>query len=79
MSKKLHEAQGRLDVREARIRELMNDLIKMDERFRTYILPPLPHEIISFIHTISDLLRELQGWMNDLSDYRKAISEAIEK
>ncbi len=79
MSEELHEIKGRLNVRETRIRELIDGLIKMDERFRGYLLPPLPHEILSFIHTLSDFLREHRSWLDDMDVYRKAIERLLQK
>ena len=79
LSERLREVEGRLSVRESRIKELLDRLMEADKRFRTYILPPLPHEILSFIHALSDLIREQRIWLDELADYRKAISEVLKK
>ena len=79
MSEKLYEVEGRLSVHESKIKELLDELIKMDKRFRSYPLPPLPHETLSFIHTLSDLLREFRIWMDQWMAYRNAIIELLKE
>jgi len=77
LSEKLCEMESSLEEYESKMKKLLDELIEMDKRFRTYLIPPLPHETLSFIHTLSDFLREFRNWVDEWNTYRKAIKESL--
>jgi septation ring formation regulator EzrA len=73
----LEESEARLEAIEARLRAQLRKLIEMDRRFKAYLLPPLPSEIISYIHTLGDLFTELDALVGAFQTYRKFLKEKL--
>ena len=79
MEAMIRESERKLLMVEAKIEGYIKKLVEMDREFRRYILPPLPHEILSFLNTLSDCLSELQTLISSFRDYRQAVNKAVEE